>query len=300
MEDVPLVMEGVTKKYGDKTAVDAVSLRVLRGQVVCVLGPNAAGKTTTLEMAQGLRRPTSGTVRVYGEDPLEAGTALRKRLGVLPQDFTCFDALTIRENLEYWSGIYRVRPAIDDLLADLGLAPSADEKYSALSGGMRRRVGIAAALVTNPDLVFLDEPTAGLDPASRRQLWDVILRLRREGRAVVLTTHYMDEAERLSDVVVMIRSGRIVAQGSPSEVRRAHGGPCLVTVRGLGAELPSELSQREGFARLEDGTVVIPLAHPAEGPRVIERIVRSGVAYDELAIREPTLDDTFLRLAREA
>ena len=300
MVDVPLVMEGITKRYGSQTVVDGVSLRVERGQVVCVLGPNGAGKTTTLEMAQGLRRPTSGTVRVFGQDPRNATAALRKRLGVLPQDFTCFDFLTIRENLEYWSGIYRVRPAMDALLADLGLTESAGKKYNSLSGGMKRRVGIAAALVTDPELVFLDEPTAGLDPASRRQLWDVILRLRREGRAVVLTTHYMDEAERLSDVVAMMRAGRVVAQGSPAEVRRAHGGPSVVTVKGLRAALPPALSQREGFASLEDGTVVIPLHDAADGPRVIEQVVRSGVAYDELAIREPTLDDTFLRLAREA
>ena len=298
--EAALEVVDLVKDYGSVRAVDGVSFSVPRGHVFCLLGPNGAGKTTTLEIAQGLRRPTSGVVRLFGEDPRRASPALRRRVGSLPQSFSCYELLSPRENVEYWRDVYGVSADVPALLESLGLAEHADRPYRTLSGGTKRRVAIAAALVSSPDLVFLDEPTAGVDPASRRQLWEVVRSLRREGRSVVLTTHYMDEAERLADEVAIVRDGRIVARGSPEKVRLAHGGGVVVRVRGLDGPLPPSLALRPG-ARMEGDEAVIPLSGPGEGPAVLAELVKAGTRYRELSVHEPTLDDAFVRLvAREA
>ena len=301
-EHVPLSVRGLVKRFGDKAAVAGVSFDVAPGTIFCLMGPNGAGKTTTLEMSQGLRRPTEGTVRLFGQDPARAPPAIRRRMGVLPQRFACFPSLTVRENVLYFAALYGARPDVPALLRRLGLQDCERQRVDTLSGGTARRVGVATALVHDPDLLFLDEPTAGVDPASRREMWEVLLRLRDEGRSVVLTTHYMDEAERLSDDVAFIQSGRIVAQGPPERVRRQHGGQPALRLRGLDprAALPDALAQRAGLAREPDGTLVVPLTHVGEAPLLLAELVKAGAAFREVSVREPTLDDAFLRLAGAA
>lgn len=296
----PLEVRGLVKRFGTLAAVDDISFDVPRGVVFCLLGTNGAGKTTTLQIAQGVRRPTEGEVRVFGEDPRKASVKLKRRIGVLPQKFLGFDALTVRENVEYFAAVYDARPDVSAIIESLGLTSYADVPFRTLSGGTRRRAGIATALVNDPELLFLDEPTAGVDPSSRRQLWDVIRALKADGRAIVLTTHYMDEAERLADEVAILHKGRIVAQGPPDRVRLEHGGGAVLRVAGLQGELPREVATRPGIVHSPEGIVTIPLAAAAEGPAVIAQIVRAGVQCKEISVREPSLDDAFIRLVAEA
>ncbi|HWG89525.1 MAG TPA: ABC transporter ATP-binding protein [Candidatus Thermoplasmatota archaeon] len=292
----PLEVRDLVKHYGSKVAVDGVSFTVPRGKVFCLLGQNGAGKTTTLEVTQGIRKPTRGEVRLFGEDPRTAGAALKRRMGVLPQRFTGFSMLTVEENLRYFAEIYGADPDLPALLESLDLTASRKAPFSTLSGGTMRRVGIATALVHDPELVFLDEPTAGVDPVNRRRLWDIILRLRKEGRSVVLTTHYMDEAERLADEVAIIHRGRIIARGPPDRVRRDHGGGPVLRISGLQGNLPVTLAGRAGLRQDEEGATLIPLLNASEGPVLLSELARSGVAYQEFTVREPSLDDAFVRL----
>jgi ABC-2 type transport system ATP-binding protein len=296
MSEVPLEVRSLVKQYAGKAAVDGVSFRVPKGCVFCLLGPNGAGKTTTLEIAQGIRKPTSGEVRLFGADPMDAPPEVKRRMGVLPQQFLAFDTLTVKENLQYFADVYGVDPDIPSLLGSMGLAEEANVPYHRLSGGTRRRVGIVAALVNDPELIFLDEPTAGVDPASRRKLWEVILRLRDAGRSIVLTTHYMDEAERLADEVAIIHKGRIVARGTPERVRLDHGGSTVIRIAGLSGPLPERVSGIPGVILGKDGVVSVPLPEASHGPEVIAELHRAGLAYKELSIREPSLDDAFVRL----
>nr|QEO74585.1 ABC transporter ATP-binding protein [uncultured bacterium] len=298
-DPAPLEVHDLVKRYGDRTAVAGVSFRVERGSIFCLLGENGAGKTTTLEVAQGLRRPTAGLASLFGVDAQRSTPALRRRMGVLPQRFACFPGLTVRENLRYFADVYDARGDGSGLLERLGLAEHADQLVSTLSGGTARRVGVATALVHDPELVFLDEPTAGVDPASRRRLWDVLLALRDEGKAIVLTTHYMDEAERLADDILVLRKGRTVARGRPSAIRQAHGGGAVLRVAGLGDALPPLLAERAGVEREADGAVLVRLADPAEAPLLLAGLLKAGVALHEVSVREPTLDDAFLRLSED-
>jgi ABC-2 type transport system ATP-binding protein len=295
----PLEVRDLVKRYGERTAVAGVSFRVARGSIFCLLGENGAGKTTTLEASQGLRRPTSGAATLFGHDAQRAPPAIRRRMGVLPQRFACFPSLTVRENLRYFADVYGARGDGAALLPRLGLTEHADDLVSTLSGGTARRVGVATALVHDPEIVFLDEPTAGVDPASRRRMWDVLRALRDEGKAIVLTTHYMDEAERLADEIVVLRRGRVVASGRASDIRQAHGGGAIVRVRGLGGALPAALAHRADVERDAEGAVVIRLQDPAEAPLLLAELLKAGVPLREVTVREPTLDDAFIRLSED-
>ncbi|MCA1810664.1 MAG: ABC transporter ATP-binding protein [Halobacteriales archaeon] len=295
-DDALLEVTGIAKAFGNHTAVADVSFSVPRGAVVCLVGPNGAGKTTTLQMAQGLLKPDRGTIRLLGMEPRKAARTQGARLGVLPQRFHCFPLLTVRENLGYFAALQGARPDLEALLAALGLTADADRRYGLLSDGTRRRVGIASTLVNDPELVFLDEPTAGVDPASRRLLWDIVLRLRSEGRSVVLTTHYMDEAERLSDHVIFIDHGRVTAAGTPDALRRRHGGGSVLALKGLAGALPAAVAARA--VTDPAGLVRIPLSAPEEAPGLLVAMAAAGATFQEVSIREPSLDDAFLQLAR--
>src|SRR5713226_7268743 len=211
-------VRGLVKRYPDITAVDGIDFDVNRGEVFSLLGPNGAGKTTTVEILEGLRDPTAGQARVLGEDVRSGYRRIRERVGVLPQDFEPFDRLRPREAVAYWARLFDhpVSEAdVASIIETVGLADRADTFALNLSGGEKRRLGIAMALVGQPELLFLDEPTTGLDPGARRELWAVIGDLRRKGRTILLTTHYLDEAEQLADDVAIMNHGKIVARGSP-------------------------------------------------------------------------------------
>src|SRR3989449_6381270 len=213
-------VESLSKKYGDNMAVNGISFNLRKGEVFAFLGPNGAGKTTTVEILECLRNPTGGRALVLGYDVSKRSdqAEIRKRIGVLPQDFNAIDRLTVRENIDYFGAMFKRQLDADKLIELVDLKDKRDEQFKKLSGGLKQRVGLAVSLVNDPDIVFLDEPTTGLDPQARRGLWDVVEEMRKMGKTVLLTTHYMDEAERLCDRLVVVDHGRIIAEGSPQRL----------------------------------------------------------------------------------
>jgi ABC-2 type transport system ATP-binding protein len=289
----------LVKSYGPKRAVDGLSLTVPRGSVLALLGPNGAGKTTTVEICEGFRRPDSGQVRVLGLDASAAD--LRPRVGVMLQDGVGgYTSATALEMLELFAS-YAAHPQLPaDLLDVVGLASVAGTAVKRLSGGQQQRLSLALALVGRPELVFLDEPTSGMDPQARRGTWDLVRALRDDGVTVVLTTHFLDEAEQLADSVIVIDAGRVVAQGSPAELTRS-GAEGQVRFRATPA-----LDLMSLHAALPSGTVALekePGRYVLNGdvtPQLLARLTAwcagHDVLVDELAVEKRTLEDVFLDL----
>jgi ABC-2 type transport system ATP-binding protein len=289
-------IDRLVKRYGSLVAVDGISLRLDAGSVFAFLGPNGAGKTTTVEILEGLRRPSAGTVRVLGLDPWQDGAALHRRIGVIPQEFRFFEKITAREAIEYYRSLFgsRVDPA--ELLARVELLDKSDARFDTLSGGQKQKLGLALSLTNDPEVCFLDEPTTGLDPHARRAIWSVIRSLRKEGRTVFLTTHYLEEAQLLAEKVAIIHRGQIIATGTPEEIIRAHGRPSRLRVVGPPA-LADMLSRELGVAvRADAGRVVVELANKRDVLRVLTAIDRSGLPWDQVATEDETLEDVFVRL----
>ena len=219
--DYAIEVENLTKRYGELLAVNDVSFTVNSGEVFALLGPNGAGKTTAVEIIDTIRTPTSGKVTLLGLDVAKKKHDIVRRIGVLPQGFSSFDRITVRETLQFYARLYRGgNTDIDRLIELVNLKDKSKEQYKNLSGGLRQRLGIALALVNDPEVVFLDEPTTGLDPHARREVWDVLQGLKQEGKTVLLTTHYMEEAELLADTVAIISRGKIIAHGLPGRTHR--------------------------------------------------------------------------------
>mgnify|MGYP005853731629 CR=1 FL=1 len=246
MTECVISVNQLVKKYGDLKAVDGVSFEVKAGEVFSLVGPNGAGKTTTVEILECLRSKTSGEVRVLGMDVDSESGKIKRRVGVLPQDFNSFDLLTVKENIEFFGGMYDTRLDPDQLIRTVDLADKRDEYFKNLSGGLKQRVGVAIAMVNDPDIIFLDEPTTGLDPKARREVWEVIRGLRERGKTVILTTHYMEEAEMLSDRVGIIDHGKFIALGSPRQIIDRFGTGSLCTVFGADAKCLAVLKERRG------------------------------------------------------
>jgi ABC-2 type transport system ATP-binding protein len=269
-----IYIEGLVKKYTDVVAVAGLDLTVARGECFGLLGPNGAGKTTTVEILEGLREPTSGSVEVLGRRWASDADELRARIGVTLQETKLFDNLTVEETLALFRTFYDRRRArgVAELLDELQLGEKRQSRVQRLSGGQRQRLAVALGLVGDPELLFLDEPTTGLDPQSRRALWDTIAALRGRGKTVVLTTHYMDEAERLCDRVAIVDHGRVIAQGTPAElsVARAQG---------------------------DGGGVALSIDEPHLAlPALFARLGERGARPTRLVSRTATLDDVFLTL----
>jgi ABC-2 type transport system ATP-binding protein len=292
---------GLVKRYGSNvTAVDGLSLRAERGQVTALLGPNGAGKTTTIEICEGYRRSDAGVVRVLGLDPVADARALRPRVGVMLQSGGVPSAANAAEYLTVMSRFYANPVAPDRLLDLLGLAGSARTPYRRLSGGQQQRLSLAAAIVGRPELVFLDEPTAGLDPHARHATWDLIRGLRSSGATVILTTHYLEEAERLADFVAIVDRGRLVAHGTPQELTAGQGqlrfraDPGL-DASGLLAALPAGAVVKESPA----GQYLVELPAGVD-PQVVATVTawcaEQGVLAQSLRIESRTLEDVFLEL----
>src|SRR5947199_5545337 len=238
--DAAIVIEGLRKSYGGFEAVRGLSLRVERGEIFAFLGPNGAGKTTTVEILEGFRDRDAGEVRVLGVDPAVTGADWRDRVGVVLQDSEPEPGLSVRECLALYAGYYRAPRNIEDTIALVGLQDKSDTLAAHLSGGQRRRLDVALALIGDPDIVFLDEPTTGFDPSARRAAWEVIAGLRQLGKTVFLTTHYMDEAEYLADRIAVLAAGRIVAEGTPKTL----GGRDRMTAT-IRFTLPSRFTARD-------------------------------------------------------
>jgi ABC-2 type transport system ATP-binding protein len=290
-------------RYGEKVAVDGLSLEVARGSVTAVLGPNGAGKTTTLETCEGFRRPQAGTVRVLGLDPVTQRRELLPRIGVMLQSGGAWSGVRAEEMLRHIASLHAHPLPVGMLVERLGLGDCGRTPYRRLSGGQQQRLGLAMAVVGRPELVFVDEPTAGMDPAARRTTWELLQELRADGVTIVLTTHYMDEAERLADQVHVIDHGRLIASGSPFELTRAKG---QATIRLVVTE-PFPLAAPDRLrAMLGSGTEVteinqqsLLISGPA-GPSTLAKVSawceEYGVLPESLTLGQRTLEDVFLQL----
>ena len=296
-----LHVEGLVKRFGATTAVAGLDLRLDRGQVMALLGPNGAGKTTTVEICEGFVRPDAGTVRVLGLDPLTDRQRVRSRIGMMLQGGGAYPAARVGEMLHLVASYYADPLDPDWLLGELGLSDHVRTPYRRLSGGQQQRLSLAIAVVGRPELVFLDEPTAGLDAQSRRAVWDLVHALRRDGAAVLLTTHLMDEAASLADEVVIVDHGRRVASGSPAELERA-GAAEGVTLVVDGEVSPSLLADVLGDEHtVAAGTAVGVLevhgpVSPALMTAMCAALERSGVQLTSLATRTRSLEEVFLDL----
>ena len=291
-------VRGLRKSYGEVDAVQGVDLEVRRGEVFAFLGPNGAGKTTTVEILEGYRDRGGGEAEVLGLDPARATREWRERVGIVLQQCRMRPELTVRETLALYAGYYRDPRPVEETIDRVGLAEKADERAGRLSSGQQRRLDVAVALVGDPELLFLDEPTTGFDPSARRQAWSVIAGLRDLGKTVFLTTHYMDEAQELADRVAVIARGRIVASGTPADLGNRDSHPATISFRLPGevafAELP--LEGAETVAEHE-GLVSLRAADPLP---VINRLtafaLEREIDLEGLEVRRPTLEDIYLEL----
>lgn len=218
-------VDNLHKSYGNLKAVDGISFQVEQGDIFSLLGPNGAGKTTTVEILEGLRQLDAGAVKVMEMDPWKDGYELHKKIGVIPQGFRFFDKSTPMEAIRYYASLFNVTADPEKILSEVILSDSKNMIFENLSGGQKQKMGLALALVNNPQLLFLDEPTTGLDPQARRAMWEVIRALKKQGRTILLTTHYLEEAELLADKVAIMTKGKIIAAGSPEELINTYGSP---------------------------------------------------------------------------
>ncbi|TMA75804.1 MAG: ABC transporter ATP-binding protein [Deltaproteobacteria bacterium] len=289
--------ERLVKKYGDLVAVDGLDLEVRAGECFGLLGPNGAGKTTTVEILEGLNEPTAGSVEVLGMRWERDERALRQRLGVSLQETHLPDKLTVEENLRMFRSFYlRGRP-LDEVLELVGLSDKRASWTERLSGGQKQRLAVACALVSDPELLFLDEPTTGLDPQSRRQLWDVVLGFRSRGRTVLLTTHYMDEAERLCDRVAIVDKGKVIALGTPQELIASLGGQQVVEFATESPTQPdgwSGLPSVRSARRSADGVALTVEQLHVALPAILARAEPLGLT--RLSTHHATLEDVFVHL----
>lgn len=291
----------MVKRYADVVAVDGLDLQVFRGECFGLLGPNGAGKTTTIEMLEGLLAPDAGEVEVLGQRWAEAGAALRPRLGIQLQETQLADKLSVSETLRLFRSFYPSGRTVAELLALVGLESKAGAWVGKLSGGQRQRLSVACALAGNPDVLFLDEPTTGLDPQSRLQLWDVLRRFKAGGGTIVMTTHYMDEAAALCDRIGVVDRGKLIALGTPEALVQSLGTAHVVEVTFEGGAPPAGewFTELPGVveARVAEGVVTLGSSAIHETiPAVLAALAAAGAAVQELRTHSATLEDVFVAL----
>jgi lipooligosaccharide transport system ATP-binding protein len=292
---------GLRKRFGDFTAVDGIDVDVPRGEAFGFLGPNGAGKSSTMRMVACVSPPSGGTLRILGMDPLRQGPAIRARLGVCPQLDNLDPELTVRENLTTYARYFRIprrlaRQRADELLDFVQLADRATSKVEPLSGGMKRRLTIARALVNQPEIVLLDEPTTGLDPQARHLVWERLFRLKQQGVTLVLTTHYMDEAEQLCDRLVVMDAGRIVAEGSPRDLITRYSTREVVELR-FATDSQEDFAGK--LAGLGERLEVLPdriLLYADDGDAALAQVQQRGLEPTSVLVRRSSLEDVFLHL----
>ena len=300
--DYAIEVENLTKRYGELLAVNDISFTVKSGEVFALLGPNGAGKTTAVEIIDTIRTPTSGKVSLLGMDVTKKKHDIVHRIGVLPQGFSSFDRITVRETLQFYSRLFRRRNTdVDGLIRLVNLNEKAEEHYKNLSGGLRQRLGIAIALVNDPEVVFLDEPTTGLDPRARREVWDVLLGLKKKGTTVFLTTHYMEEAELLADTVAIISEGKIIATGSPGELIESNANYLVLTLQFID-EKAFEIVRKMGFEPVHDNhnNIKVRVERTDDVRKMLDAIKDAGTSLHTLDVRKPNLEEVFLKLTGEA
>jgi ABC-2 type transport system ATP-binding protein len=297
---VPVEISSVKKSYANLKAVDGVSFSVDKGEIFALLGPNGAGKTTLIEILEGLRKRDEGTVKILGLDPWENGSLLHKEIGVMPQNFTFFEKSTPREAVKYYSILFGVSVDPDEILKEVLLEDSASVMYENLSGGQRQKVGLALSLVNSPELFFLDEPTTGLDPTARRAIWGVIRGLKSKGKTVILTTHYLDEAQQLSDRVAIMNHGQIVAMGTADEIIAEHGSGERLEIHGsekLAAYVKANTDLKVEYDKGR-GLISLRLNEKTDAIAALTAVKQSGLDWGEIHTHEDSLDDVFVKLMR--
>ena len=290
-----IVVDDLRKSYGTVAAVDGVSFHVAHGEVYGLLGHNGAGKSTTVEILEGHRTASSGAVSVLGLDPATGGREMRDRIGIVLQTSSVETQLTVREALRFYGSCYRRRRSIDDVVEMVGLTEKADARIGTLSGGQRRRLDLGLGIIGTPELLFLDEPTTGFDPVARRQSWELVQRLCDGGTTVLLTTHYLDEAEHLADRVGVLANGRMVAEGTPAQLMSAapHATVSFDLPVGLAATdlaVPASAELTGTAVRIETETPTAALAP------IIAAATDRGVELVNLSVRRPSLEDVFLQI----
>jgi ABC-2 type transport system ATP-binding protein len=292
-------IKGLKKYYGDVKAVDSIDLQVEEGEIYGILGPNGAGKTTTMEMVETLRRPDSGEISVLGIDALRDPAAIKKIIGVQLQTTVFFERLKVGETLDYFRTFYPRTMDLEALVELVELTDKSGAMVDDLSGGQHKRLSIALALINDPRVVFLDEPTTGLDPQARRHIWDIVGHLREKGKTVVITTHYIEEAESLCDRVAVMDQGRIIARGTPNDLIDQHVSDTVIYFR---LSEPVDVKTVEGIAgvkavSLEEGAFQVSTNAPQLTLEGIFDLARErGLATDDVSIKRATLEDVFLKI----
>jgi ABC-2 type transport system ATP-binding protein len=306
-----ILAEGLRKRYGDKHALDGLDLAVPAGTVCGLLGPNGAGKTTAVRILTTLLRPDGGRARVAGFDVASQGAQVRRRIGLVGQHAAVDEILSGRQNLELFARLYHLGPAAarrraEELLAEFGLADAGAKPVSRYSGGMRRRLDLAASLILSPPVLFLDEPTTGLDPRGRSEVWQAVRRLVAQGTTVLLTTQYLDEADQLAGRICLVAAGRVRAEGTPDELKSRLGGDRIEIVLRREADLPAaaELIGKVADADTEVDSDSRRVSAPARDrmtalTEVVRALHGAGIVAEDIALRQPTLDEVFLHLTAE-
>jgi lipooligosaccharide transport system ATP-binding protein len=292
---------GLTKKFDDFTAVDAIDFDIRKGEAFGFLGPNGAGKTSTMKMITTVSPITEGKLSVFGIDPNVDGRSIRQRIGVVPQEDNLDLELTVFENLYIYGRYHDMKKSeitsrIDELLDFAQLTERKDSEVEPLSGGMKRRLTIARALINNPELIILDEPTTGLDPQARHLLWDRLYRLKREGATLIITTHYMDEAEQLCDRLVVMDQGKIAAEGSPRELIQQYAPREVVELRFINGQKEDAVSKMDGLASRSEVLADRVLLYTDDADATQEGLQSRGIHPEQVLVRRSTLEDVFLRL----
>ncbi len=298
---LPIEVSALQKRYGNLKAVDSISFSVKQGEVFGLLGPNGAGKTTTIEIMEGLRERDSGEVKVLGLDPWKDGYELHKKIGVIPQEFTFFEKTTPKEAIIYYADLFGIKVNPDEILREVLLEESAKVNFDNLSGGQKQKTGLALSLVNSPELLFLDEPTTGLDPNARRAIWEVIRSLKAKGKTIILTTHYLDEAEQLSDRVAIMDHGHIVAMGTTEEIIQQHGSGERLEIHGnekLADYIKANTELQVDYNKAK-GEITIPLKKKIDALAALAAAEQSGMEWGEIQTRQDSLDDVFVKLVNE-
>ncbi|MEO8092648.1 MAG: ABC transporter ATP-binding protein [bacterium] len=297
MNEPVIRVSGLRKSYGEAEAVCGIDLEVQSGEVFAFLGPNGAGKTSTVEILEGYRKRSAGEVSVLDLDPADADRDWRARIGIVLQQSKTHPELTVRETLELFAGYYPDPLGVPETISQVGLEEKAETRVGRLSGGQQRRLDVGMALVGDPELLFLDEPTTGFDPSARRQFWGVIEGLRELGKTIFLTTHYMDEAQRLADRVAIIVAGRVVAEGTPEDLGGRQTAVATIRFRlPAGSDL-ADLPEGVGVTAAEGSLASLSAERPVEAlHRLTGWALERGVDLGGLEVRRPSLEDVYLQL----
>ncbi|MGC9139631.1 ATP-binding cassette domain-containing protein [Athalassotoga sp.] len=298
MREFILEVEDLKKYYFDVKAVDGISFKVLKGEVFALLGPNGAGKTTTLEILEGLKDYDSGKIRLFGEEiRRKIPRRLRERIGVILQENNFVDHLKTIEILKMFRSLYPKGLDIKDILKEISLEDKANAKVEKLSGGQRQRLAIGTALVGDPELIFMDEPTTGLDPQARRNVWEMIEKLREKGKTVFLTTDYMEEAEYLADYIYVMDHGKIIAKGSAEELISSFGGEKIIEIDLDSKDLDLSFLSEFQKTKVEDSKIIIVTSYlPADMKKALDLFEERSIKIDDIIVRRPNLEDVFLNL----